>query len=199
MQYKNNAQKGLDRAREVFLLLLVAGIFFVIFCFPGAEHAAYSQEAVFNKVIADGIDNIEFVQPEDSDRFSIEVHALDTPGSLVKDADIHLKTEAIPRNSKDTFDSQNACNGDGDCDVGENALNCPEECAGNQKCGDCNEDGGIDIDDVNYLLDYIFRGGPAPDLTYGNADGIDSIDIDDAVRIIDYISGELGAPTCGLE
>jgi len=35
--------------------------------------------------------------------------------------------------------------------------------AGAYVCGDANDSGGIDIDDVVFLISYIFSGGPAPD------------------------------------
>jgi hypothetical protein len=55
-------------------------------------------------------------------------------------------------------------------------------------CGDVNCDGTVDIDDVMYLIHYIFTGGPEPcpyesgDVT---CDGF--VDIDDVMYIIDYI------------
>jgi len=55
--------------------------------------------------------------------------------------------------------------------------------------GDPNESGGIDIDDVVYLIHYIFTGGPAPEPVEaaGDANGNGEIDLDDVVYLIDYI------------
>jgi len=55
-------------------------------------------------------------------------------------------------------------------------------------CGDADASGAVDIDDVVYLIAYIFSGGPAPDpLEAGDADCSDSVDIDDVVYLIAYI------------
>ncbi|MBU1319124.1 MAG: dockerin type I repeat-containing protein [candidate division Zixibacteria bacterium] len=55
--------------------------------------------------------------------------------------------------------------------------------------GDADESGAVDIDDVVYLIAYIFTGGPPP-LPYvccGDADGSGGVDIDDVVYLIAYI------------
>jgi len=59
--------------------------------------------------------------------------------------------------------------------------------------GDCNCSGGVDIDDVVYLIAYIFSGGPEP---YANPDCQGVVDIDDVVYLIDHIFGSGPAP-CG--
>lgn len=62
------------------------------------------------------------------------------------------------------------------------------DCAAAFICGDADGSGGIDIDDVVYLIAYIFTGGPAPDpLDAGEVDCSGSIDIDDVVYLIAYI------------
>jgi len=55
--------------------------------------------------------------------------------------------------------------------------------------GDADGSGGIDIDDVVYLIAYIFTGGPAPvtSLCCGDADGSGGVDIDDVVYLVAYI------------
>jgi len=54
--------------------------------------------------------------------------------------------------------------------------------------GDTDGSGEIDIDDVVFLITYIFAGGPAPDpLEAGDADCSGAIDIDDVVYLIAYI------------
>lgn len=62
--------------------------------------------------------------------------------------------------------------------------------------GDCDGSGEIDVDDVVFLIEYIFADGPAPDpIDIGDVDCSDSIDIDDAVYLINFIfSG--GPPPC---
>ncbi len=55
-------------------------------------------------------------------------------------------------------------------------------------CGDADGSGGVDIDDVVFLINYIFAGGPAPDPYWvGDADCSGEIDIDDVVFLIQYI------------
>jgi hypothetical protein len=68
-------------------------------------------------------------------------------------------------------------------------------------CGDANGSGGdpaVDIDDVVYLINYIFAGGPAPEpVEAGDADcsgGDVPIDIDDVVYLINYIFAGGPAP-----
>jgi hypothetical protein len=62
--------------------------------------------------------------------------------------------------------------------------------------GDADGSGAVDIDDVVYLINYIFGGGPepVPELGAGDADCSGSIDIDDVVYLINYIFGGGPAP-----
>jgi hypothetical protein len=65
-------------------------------------------------------------------------------------------------------------------------------------CGDANGNGGgtpVDIDDVVFLLDYIFSSGPAPDpLQSGDANCSGAIDIDDVICILTYVFNGGAAP-----
>jgi len=67
--------------------------------------------------------------------------------------------------------------------------------------GDANGSGEIDIDDVVYIISYIFSGGPAPvphEVASGDANCSCGVDIDDVVYLIGYIfSG--GPPPCTTE
>lgn len=66
-------------------------------------------------------------------------------------------------------------------------------------CGDASGDGAVDIDDVVFLIAYIFSGGPPPDpIASGDvncSDGANPIDIDDVVYLINYIFAG-GPPPC---
>jgi hypothetical protein len=54
-------------------------------------------------------------------------------------------------------------------------------------CGDADGSGEVDIDDVVYLINFIFAGGPQPSpYESGDADCSESIDIDDVVYILGY-------------
>jgi hypothetical protein len=61
-------------------------------------------------------------------------------------------------------------------------------------CGDADGSWDVDIDDVVFLIAYIFSGGPAPDpYESGDADCSVGVDIDDVVYLIAYIfSGGFG-------
>ena len=55
-------------------------------------------------------------------------------------------------------------------------------------CGDADVSGDVDIDDVVYLIAYIFSGGPPPDpIEAGDVDCSGDADIDDVVYLIAYI------------
>lgn len=59
------------------------------------------------------------------------------------------------------------------------------------QCSDPNCSGEYDIDDVVYLIAYIFSDGPAP---HGDPDCSGGIDIDDVVYLIEYIFNSGPAP-----
>lgn len=63
--------------------------------------------------------------------------------------------------------------------------------------GDADDSGAVDIDDVVWIIDYIFGGGPPSDpVAAMDADCSSEVDIDDVVYLIAYIfSG--GPPPCG--
>jgi len=64
--------------------------------------------------------------------------------------------------------------------------------------GDCDHSGLIDIDDIVFLIDYLFQGGPAPDpLELGDTDCSGGIDIDDVVYLIEYVFQSGPAPCEG--
>jgi hypothetical protein len=55
-------------------------------------------------------------------------------------------------------------------------------------CGDANASAEVDIDDVVYLVHYIFTGGPPPDpLESGDTNCSGALDIDDVVWLVSYI------------
>lgn len=67
-------------------------------------------------------------------------------------------------------------------------------CAFRLKCesdylpGDANASGALDIDDIIYLIGYIFQGGPAPNpIETGDNNCSDAVDVDDIVYLIAYI------------
>jgi hypothetical protein len=66
-------------------------------------------------------------------------------------------------------------------------------------CGDASGDGVVDIADVVYLINYIFKSGPAPrPAAAADANGDLETSIADAVYLITYIFKGGPAPNCGL-
>jgi hypothetical protein len=64
--------------------------------------------------------------------------------------------------------------------------------------GDSNGDGLVDIDDVVFLLQFMFAGGPAPaELIFGDNNCSGEIDIDDVIYLIEYIFGGGASPREG--
>jgi hypothetical protein len=65
-------------------------------------------------------------------------------------------------------------------------------------CGDVNSDGQVNVADAVFVINYVFKGGPAPavpDAADANCDG--NVDVGDAVYLINYVfSG--GPPPCCL-
>ena len=65
------------------------------------------------------------------------------------------------------------------------------------KCGDANGDGVIDVGDVVYLINYLYKNGPAPNpvlIGDANCDGI--VDVGDVVYLINYLFKNGPEPCC---
>jgi hypothetical protein len=57
-------------------------------------------------------------------------------------------------------------------------------------CGDANTSGVVDIDDVVYIIGYIFAAGPSPNpIESADVDCSGSVDIDDIMYLVNYIFG----------
>lgn len=64
--------------------------------------------------------------------------------------------------------------------------------------GDTNADGSLNIGDVVFLINYIFKEGAAPDpLSVGDTNGDCTINIGDAVTLVNYIFREGPPPVIG--
>lgn len=77
-----------------------------------------------------------------------------------------------------------------------------EPCAGcDWIIGDANASGAIDIDDIVYMIAYIFQGGPpaVPHEQAGNVNCSIGIDIDDIVYLIAYVFQGGPPPPCSCE
>ena len=53
--------------------------------------------------------------------------------------------------------------------------------------GDANVDGAINILDVTFLINYLYRSGPAPELYCGDANASGNLNILDATYLISYL------------
>jgi hypothetical protein len=55
-------------------------------------------------------------------------------------------------------------------------------------CGDCTQDGIIDVGDLTYLINYLFIGGPAPDpIQTGDVNNDGVVDVSDVIHFINYL------------
>ncbi|MCK5125885.1 MAG: dockerin type I repeat-containing protein [candidate division Zixibacteria bacterium] len=64
--------------------------------------------------------------------------------------------------------------------------------------GDANGDGPTNVGDAVYLINYAFKGGPAPDcMSEGDANTDGSVNVGDAVYIINYAFKGGPTPVCG--
>jgi hypothetical protein len=72
-----------------------------------------------------------------------------------------------------------------------------DACEASFVCGDANGDGHITQADVMFLIDFLHKGGPAPDpYESGDADGDGDVDKDDASYLLDYLHQDGPAPVC---
>ncbi len=64
-------------------------------------------------------------------------------------------------------------------------------------CGDVNCDGAIRLGDVIYVINYLYRGGPAPEPSWvGDANCDWLVDLDDAIFLLNYLFRGGEAPAC---
>jgi protein involved in polysaccharide export with SLBB domain len=63
-------------------------------------------------------------------------------------------------------------------------------------CGDVNNDGVVAVGDVVYLINYLYRGGPAPfpDICSGDCNGDTIVNVGDVVSLINYLYRGGSAP-----
>ncbi|MFH1337140.1 MAG: choice-of-anchor J domain-containing protein [Candidatus Zixiibacteriota bacterium] len=68
------------------------------------------------------------------------------------------------------------------------------------KCGDVNNDGVVDVGDIVYMINYLYRGGPAPVPLpcVGDVNNDNSVDVGDVVYLINYLyrGGTAPDPNC---
>jgi len=66
------------------------------------------------------------------------------------------------------------------------------------KCGDANGDKSVNVGDAVYVINYVFKGGPAPTPVVGAGDANcdHAVNVGDAVYIINYVFKGGPAPCC---
>jgi hypothetical protein len=70
--------------------------------------------------------------------------------------------------------------------------------AGMTSCGDCTNDSVMDVADVVYLINYLFKGGTAPDpVCHGDVNCSGLADIGDVILLINYLYKGGTAPCFG--
>jgi len=93
--------------------------------------------------------------------------------------------------------------------VGDSCDNCPAVANSDQSdsngneigdacdfvCGDANGDDAVNLADAVYIINYVFKGGPAPDPDcVGDANGDEAVNLADAVYLINYVFKGGAAP-----
>jgi Tol biopolymer transport system component len=65
------------------------------------------------------------------------------------------------------------------------------------RSGDADNSGSIDISDVIYLINYLFKGGPAPELIlWGDSNNDNNVSVSDVVYLINYLLKGGPKPSC---
>jgi len=140
------------------------------------------------------------------------------PNSVITDGLVRVfsigdtDNDGVLDNCDNCFGVANADQIDADADgIGDACDNCPtlynpdqSDIDGNGTgdiceyvCGDADGDLGINIADAVYLINYIFKGGPAPDpLDAGDANCDGTVNVADAVYLINYVFKGGPEPCC---
>jgi hypothetical protein len=64
-------------------------------------------------------------------------------------------------------------------------------------CGNANGDEKVSVSDVVYLINYLFKGGPAPvPIQAADANGDGKVTVSDAVYLINYLFKGGPPPVC---
>ncbi len=93
-----------------------------------------------------------------------------------------------------TLEKCSVCHGVMPTDPGPHGIVTSQCCT---TAGDANHDGAINIGDAVYLINYIFKQGPAPEcMGEGDANCDSTINIGDAVYLINYIFKSGPSPCC---
>lgn len=80
---------------------------------------------------------------------------------------------------------------------GDNTYATSESSAPPLICGDIDGNGGVDVADLTFLVDYLFRGGPPPPvMETANVDGDNGVNVADLTFLVDYLFNGGSEPIC---
>lgn len=105
-------------------------------------------------------------------------------------------TTIVSPNNKGEPTTRTTC-GDGYCDLGETNTDCADDCPPIPKCGEVNMDGYVDFADIEYIIDWKYRGGSPPVEEWRadtNNDG--NRNLLDIVVLIEYLYKAGPEPNC---
>jgi subtilisin family serine protease len=115
--------------------------------------------------------------------------------ALLRSAQPNLSPSAIRTLLSSTAEDIDDLNPEYLGQLGSGRLNCSATLSAIPNGGDVNGSGTVDIDDIVYLVGYIFADGPPPEpFESGDTDCSGGVDIDDVVHLIGYIFSGGSAP-----
>jgi len=157
------------------------------------------QYNVWNKVMSTGVILDVIYAGDDRDGEAAFLHdlALASGGGWYNPADTSVCGNGI-------VETGETCEDDADCGATDGgrwtmACNSSCHCVCGFEPGNCNGDGIINILDITYLINYLYKGGPAPvpdGLGSGDASCDCTLNILDVTYLINYLY-RMGAPPCG--
>ncbi len=178
------------------------------------ENANTTQDDIDTDEVGDVCDNC----PNDVNTEQVDGD-FDDIGDVCDNCPVDVNTDQINNDSDDLGDACDNCPdntnfGQDDIDsdlIGDSCDNCidtynPDQLDANGNdigdacefvCGDVNDDGQVFVSDLVYLVNYVFKGGPAPvNLEAANVDGQPGILVSDLTLLVNYIFKGGAAPTC---
>jgi len=161
-----------------------------ITCIVDADHDGYGTDAETPVIAYDG--SCDVPQGESD-------NALDCNDG---DADVNPGATDVCNGEDDNCDgTSDESFGDNDGDGWGNSCDiCPDIYNPSQEiiCGDSNADCGLNVGDAVFLINYVFKSGPAPDpVCVGDANGDAETNVGDAVYLINYVFNSGPAPVAG--
>ncbi|MCJ7457675.1 MAG: right-handed parallel beta-helix repeat-containing protein [candidate division Zixibacteria bacterium] len=124
---------------------------------------------------------------------------------MESDTDVRIDSNYICSNKEDIRDLNSSSGDNNNCqfvynwaDDGE-AEGCTHSCL---LCGDVIQDSNINVTDVVYLVNYLFKGGPAPlcppspYLDCADANGDETVSVADVIYLINYLFKGGPRPVC---